>query len=160
MELRKLNQIDLPILFQLIQANKKVLLPWIKWVETINTLDDLSAWYQQIKAPIIYLVMVEQQVVGMTDISQISHENKRGEVGIWLAKNVQKKGYAKKALLKLEDIASKQYGLSELEMMIAPDNQASLRLATNLNYCEQDPITSWKDQRIIWRIFNKKIKKR
>lgn len=160
MELRKLNQIDLPILFQVIQANKKGLLPWIKWVETINTLDDLSAWYQQIKAPIIYLVMVEQQIVGMADISQISHENKRGEVGIWLAKNVQKKGYAKKALLKLEDIASKQYGLSELEMMIAPDNQASLRLAMSLNYCEQDPITSWKDQRIIWRIFNKKIKKR
>lgn len=160
MELRKLNQIDLPILFQLIQANKKGLLPWIKWVESINTLDDLSAWYQQIKAPIIYLVMVEQQIVGMTDISQISHGNKRGEVGIWLAKNVQKKGYAKKALLKLEDIASKQYGLSELEMMIAPDNQASLRLATSLNYCEQDPIISWKDQRIIWKIFNKKIKKR
>lgn len=160
MELRKLNQIDLPILFQVIQANKKVLLPWIKWVESINTLDDLSAWYQQIKTPIIYLVMVEKKVVGMTDISQISHGNKRGEVGIWLAKNVQKKGYAKKALLKLEDIASKQYGLSELEMMIAPDNQASLRLATSLNYCEQAPITSWKDQRIIWRIFNKKIKKR
>lgn len=160
MELRKLNQRNLPDLFQVIQVNRDELSVWVKWIKTINTLEDLIAWYQQLNAPIIYLVMVEKKVVGMTDISQISHGNKRGEVGIWLAKNVQKKGYAKKALLKLEDIASKQYGLSELEMMIAPDNQASLRLATSLNYCEQDPITSWKDQRIIWRIFNKKIKKR
>ncbi len=69
----------------------------------------------------------------MIDIVRIEEDAKVGEIGYWMARKMQGKGYMTKAVLLLEQVAFAN-GFNRLEIRNDPENPNSVNVAKRAGY--------------------------
>lgn len=81
---------------------------------------------------ITYLLIHEQECLGLGTISHIHALHGTGNLGYWIRTDVTGKGLAVTLCQSLIKLAFAQMGMQRLELFIEPDNQPSLRVAEKL----------------------------
>ncbi len=74
------------------------------------------------------------EIVGMVDLFDYSPQHLRAGVGVLIAENYQKKGYATQALQLFHQYAFSHLNIKQLYTNISIDNSTSISLFEKLNY--------------------------
>ena len=125
-----------------VMDTQKLLHPWLPWAKESYSMKDemyfLKKWcidrYNK-KSGYAYLIRDKKtkQFCGVVDIIRIDEDAKVGEIGYWMAKRAQGKGYMTKAVLLLEKTAFKM-GFNRMEIKNEPQNQKSVNVAQRAGY--------------------------
>lgn len=116
--------------------------PWLPWAkddysleDEINYLNDWCGTHWKDKTGFTYLIRDKKthKFCGVIDIVHIEEKAKVGEIGYWLAKTAQGKGYMTKAVLLLEKVAFEN-GFNRMEIRNATQNIQSVNVAKRAGY--------------------------
>ncbi|WP_137624719.1 GNAT family N-acetyltransferase [Lactiplantibacillus pingfangensis] len=131
---------DAEPLFDLVDANRQHLKPWMPWVDATATVADERHFIEtmltkQAKAEVfIATIVVDGEVAGMIDVHNISAVNHHGEIGYWLGQTVVGKGVMTKALERIEEIAFTELDLHKLNLAADVANDRSRAVAERRQY--------------------------
>ena len=110
--------------------------PWMPWCHPALTVDDSRAWlllqvtaFERGEAYEFAIVSAAGRLIGGCGINQIDRENRRANIGYWVRTSATRRGAATAALGLVRDFAFGRTNLVRLELVIACDNAASLRVA-------------------------------
>lgn len=89
------------------------------------------------------IIESEGMPVGIVDITDFDPRNMRAEIGIIILKEHQNRGIAYKALMLVEQYASRVLRLHQLYAIIPENNTPSLRLFDKSGFRCQSTLTDW-----------------
>ena len=120
----------------------ELLKPWLPWAtDGYSMKNEMSFLNEQCvkrfneKSGYAYLIRDRKtrQFCGVIDIIRIEENAKVGEIGYWMAKKAQGKGYMTKAVLALENVAFEN-GFNRMEIKNEPQNVKSVNVAQRAGY--------------------------
>ena len=137
--LRPVAASDADQLYRLIEANRAYIARWLPWVDSIRTLDDERLWIERMadvdehdrEQP--YAIENGGVVVGGIGIT-IEPMNHAGEIGYWIAEEMQGKGIVTRSCRALVDHAFKSRGLHRLFIRTDPENGRSRAIPERLGF--------------------------
>ena len=136
---------DAQALFDLIDANRDHLRPWMIWEHTTKSVDDTRTFIQScLDAPIDIEgngIWVAGDLAGGIGI-EIDTLSNSGEVGYWLAKPYEGRGVITRACERFFDMAFDELGLHRMELQAASENARSRAVAERLGMREEG---IWRD---------------
>ncbi len=136
--LKRVELTDADRLFAVIDANRAVILPWMRWVNEVTDVEVLRGmigdWLKQTAETGCMTLGVELngELVGAVFHIRPDKVNNVVEVGYWLAKSARGRGVATRAVRKMLDITFGDLGFNRVNVRVAPQNRASLALAERL----------------------------
>ncbi|MBP5277361.1 MAG: GNAT family N-acetyltransferase [Prevotella sp.] len=89
------------------------------------------------------MIEVEQQVVGMIDLTAFDPRHNRAEVGIVIQQPFRHQGYATQALQQLIDYSRNVLHIHQLYAYIATDNDYSLQLFRKAGFIQTAVLKDW-----------------
>ena len=125
-------------LFTVIDANRQVILPWMRWVYEVTeptvVKEHLIGWVKQTAETGCMSLGIELEgvLVGVVFHVRPDTVNKQVEVGYWLAESARGKGIATRAVRAFIDVTIRELGFNRVIIRIAPGNKASLAVAERL----------------------------
>ncbi len=89
------------------------------------------------------MICVDGEAVGMVDLYDVDSMNRRAGVGIIIAPETRRKGYALRALNLLSDYSKRELGLHQLWAITIDENVASRELFHRALYSVSGRLRSW-----------------
>ena len=126
-------------LFELVDANRAYLARWLPWVDSIRTLEDERRWVERMADPDEhdreqpYAIVYKGAVVGGIGIT-VEPMNRSGEIGYWLAEDMQGQGIVTRACRALVDHAFQSRELHRLVIRTDPENGRSRAIPERLGF--------------------------
>jgi ribosomal-protein-serine acetyltransferase len=126
---------DAQALFDLIDANREHLRPWMIWEQTTKSPDDARTFIQSCLDEPVSIegngIWVDGDLAGGIglDIDTLSNS---GEIGYWLAKSYEGRGIITRACERFFDMAFDELGLHRMELQAAAGNARSRAVAGRL----------------------------
>ena len=127
-------------LFVLVDANRTYLKEWLPWVEGTKTPNDsrnflknarrFSFGGQQFHTLIIY----KGKIIGLAGFNAIHKKHQKGEIGYWIAEDMQGKGIVTKAIKCLIVYGFKHLDLNRILIRVSTKNLKSKRVAQRLGF--------------------------
>ena len=110
---------------------------WLPWCHNEYSEDDAKSWINNcqinIENDIAYDIAIfsvkEGILIGGISINQIDKRNKIGNIGYWIRKTYQNRGYATGAVKLIKEIGFNTLKLNRLEIVILENNIGSRRVA-------------------------------
>lgn len=99
---------------------------------TAKQLLDTLEEQRKIGYGVCYLLIWQQQCLGMGIVNYIHPIHKTANMGLWLVPEARGKGVAYTLCQRLIDLATQPLKLNRLEYLTLPDNHASIKLAQSL----------------------------
>ena len=137
--LRPVAASDADHLYRLIETDRTYLEAWMPWVEHVRTRDDEREWAERIarvedgdrEQP--YAIVYDGAIVGGIGII-LEPLNRAGEIGYWLAEDMQGRGIATRACHALVDHAFRSRGLHRVVIRAALENRRSRAIPERLGF--------------------------
>ena len=125
---------DAKDLFALVDSNRDYLRRWLPWVDTIRSAKDYRPWIDGRAGGNEYrlLIVYKRAVVGATGVSNLDSPNKAGEIGYWLAENMQGRGIVTRTCRALLDYAFDELEINRMQIRVATGNKKSLAIPERL----------------------------
>jgi ribosomal-protein-serine acetyltransferase len=138
--LRSYKPEDAPELFRCINESRAHLRPYLGWVDATTKPEHSlqfiqSAIAQQAVGEAMALgifLQQERQLIGGIGMHNWSHELKRAQVGYWISKEAEGRGFMHRSAVRFLDFLFRKVGLNKVEMHVVPHNKRSLELAVRL----------------------------
>jgi ribosomal-protein-alanine N-acetyltransferase len=86
-------------------------------------------------------------VLGSIEVTLQDWRNGRGEVGYWVASWARGQGVARRAVLLVSRWAFEDLGLSRLELLVEPGNDASQRVAESAGFTREGMLRSYREMK-------------
>ena len=127
---------DAEDLFALVDSSRDYLRRWLPWVDGIRSARDYRPWIEGRAGGNEYrlLIVYKGAVVGATGISDLDSPNKAGEIGYWLAENMQGRGIVTRTCRALLNYAVGELGMNRMQIRIATGNKESLAIPERLGF--------------------------
>ena len=125
-----------------VRDSLELLKPWLPWAtDEYSMKNEMSFLNEQCierwnnKSGYAYLIRDKKthKFCGVIDIIRMNEDAKLGEIGYWLAKSAQGKGYMTKAVLLLEKMAFEN-GFNRIEIRNEPENVKSVNVPKRAGY--------------------------
>jgi RimJ/RimL family protein N-acetyltransferase len=94
-----------------------------------------EGWSQGTSANFAIIGAAGEDILG--SIGVICHEEGAASIGYWVAQGARGRGIASEALRLISRWALRTFGLERLELVTAPDNEASQRVAENAGFTRE-----------------------
>lgn len=127
---------DIDSHYDAVRESMTDLLPWIPWCRPGYALDDARTWVaaqiQEFAQSSSFEFVVEDEdgrFLGGCCLNKIDRANRRANLGYWIRTSASGRGVASEAVRRLRDWGFAETDLIRLELFIAVDNKASLRVA-------------------------------
>lgn len=127
-------------LFALVDANRTYLQEWLPWVTHTKTPQDsrrflkearqFSFGGQQFHTVIIY----KEKIIGLVGFNAIHKRHKKGEIGYWIAQDMQGKGIITKAVKRLMSYGFKHLDLNRILIRVSTENLKSKQIPQRLGF--------------------------
>jgi ribosomal-protein-serine acetyltransferase len=145
------NQLTLELLedkhsaaiFNLALESREHLQEWLPWV---NYMNDVSFIQNYIKGSqqrnkdgyeYAFAILEEDRVIGRIGVHKIDMQNKIGEIGYWIGKNVQGKGSVTKSCKALIGFCFKELQLNRIEIKCGTENIRSQSIPEKLGFTKE-----------------------
>lgn len=116
--------------------SRRDLEPWMPWCHAAFAVEDAQNWAsRQVEAfqnEIEFEFVIldrEEQLVGGCGLNKIDRDNKRANLGYWIRSSATAQGYAAEAVRLLVAWAMANTDLQRIEVVVAVENERSLRVA-------------------------------
>ena len=130
-------------LLALVDKNRAYLRQWLGWVDATNSLEDIRFFAKNglqqfannegFQAGIWY----KGQVAGCIGYHPIDWDDRKVEIGYWLAEDMQGKGLMTSACRTLVTYAFDEWGLNKVEIHCAVGNTRSRAIPTRLGFTQE-----------------------
>lgn len=142
-ELRTFDIQDAEELYALIDTNREHLHRWMGWIDTTTSVENMRSfiWHSQARlaqdngfnAGIFH----RGRLVGVIGFHYIDHEDRKTEIGYWLAASMQGKGLMTRACRAMVDYAFSELGLNRVEIQVATGNLRSRAIPERLGFTQE-----------------------
>jgi ribosomal-protein-serine acetyltransferase len=130
-------------LLAVVDQNREYLRQWLRWVEATKTLEDVKAYIQRslqyyatnngFKAGIWY----QGQLAGGVSFHHVDWDNRKLEIGYWLAPNFSGKGIMTKTCRALVDYAFTELKINRINIVAAIANTKSRAIPERLGFTQE-----------------------
>jgi len=139
--IREWTVADAPVLFDLIDANRRHLLRGHqRWAATTRTADDAKIFLEKATSPETLartlggVIEFHGTAVGALTLHGLDSPNKAAEFGYWLAEEAQGKGIVTRGCTALMATAFRERGVHRIVILAASDNVRSRAVAERLGF--------------------------
>ena len=135
--LRPFNKDDAPGLTQAVQKSIQELLPWMSWCHKDYNQQDALRWLKTLPPAwengtdygFAITSVREEEILGGCGLSFVNKLFRFSNLGYWVRSDRRGEGIACRAAKLLARFGFEQVGLLRVEIVVAVENQASLRVA-------------------------------
>jgi ribosomal-protein-serine acetyltransferase len=134
---------DAEEMFKVVDENRNHLQEWLPWVSGIKTIEDerkaLEKNVQDFRdsKELNLTIRDNGNIIGRIGVHYIHWEDKRTEIGYWLAESVEGKGIMTKACKTLLDYLFGSLKLHRIEILCSTENERSFAIPERLGFtCE------------------------
>ncbi len=127
---------DAEALYAGVRTSMADLMPWMPWCHPNYAIDETRAWLEAQVAAFadgrafeFAIVSTAGQFLGACGLNGIDREHRRANLGYWVRSDLTRRGVATGAVLLLRDWGLACTDLVRMEIVVAVENQASLRVA-------------------------------
>ena len=108
----------------------------LPWIDRIRSAKDYRPWIDSgtVEQEYRLLIVYKGAVAGATDIRGLSSPNKVGEIGYWLAENMQGRGIVTRTCRALLDYAFDELEFNRMQIRVATGNRKSLAIPERLEF--------------------------
>ncbi len=143
LSLELLEPLHAPELFKLVDANRDHLKPWMPWVDSTKSEKDILTFinsgldnYAKRNGFQLGLI-VEKKMVGILGLHYINWTSGHTEMGYWLSKEYEAKGFMTAAVAALIDKLFSHYKLARVEIRANSENLRSRAIPKRLGFLEE-----------------------
>ena len=132
------NLYDAEEIFRLVEKNRLRLREWLPWLDSTKTVEDTRSFISESLIlhakgnSIQNVIIADNQIVGLVDVSWINRENKSADIGYWIDIDAGGKGILTCAVAELIEIAFGAMGAHRIQIRAATGNLKSCAVATRL----------------------------
>lgn len=131
-----------------IDSNRLFLREYLLWVDKTNSIEDChkasdmfrDGWNQSETFAYSLVLKETGRAVGSIDLHNVNQDNKRAEIGYWLAERYNGRGLMSRAVQLIEKQAFSA-GLHRLEIRLQKENLPSARVAERNGYVLEGTLT-------------------
>ena len=140
LSLEKIEEKHIFPLYELANRNKDHLRPWLGWVDYMKDISFMEKFVartiknQDDGEELAFVIVEDEKLVGRIGLYKIDSYNKSAEIGYWLDKDEEGKGFTTMACRQLCDYAFTQMKMHRLEIRCAVNNEASKKLPVRLGF--------------------------
>ena len=133
-------------IFDLVDENRLYLREWLSFVDRMQTLgfaeNFVNSTIQRNHDGIefAFVIVENDKVIGRIGVYEINGPNKIGEIGYWLAENLQGKGIITKSCKALIDFCFSDLQLNRIEIKCGTENFKSKTIPEKLNFTKEGVI--------------------
>jgi ribosomal-protein-serine acetyltransferase len=130
-------------LLNLVNANRNYLKKWLIWVDHMQTVEDFQQHINLTKQKAAlgsdfgYAIFYNEKIAGRIGMHHINRQHMIGEIGYWLAEDMQGKGIIAKCCTALINHAFKELGLNRIELKCGLENSKSRAIAEKLEFTRE-----------------------
>jgi ribosomal-protein-serine acetyltransferase len=141
--LEMLQVIHAESLFNLVNANRDHLRTWLPWVDQMKTVANFRHHIIETnkraadRTDFGFAIVIDRNIVGRMGLHNINHHNKIGEIGYWLAADMQGKGIVSRCCTSLITHAFTVLGLNRIEIKCGTGNLKSKCIPEKLGFKEE-----------------------
>ena len=153
LKLELLEDVHSDELFELVVQNKWHLDPWMPWVETTRSVDDIKVFiqngieqYGQRNGFQLAIIKINR-IVGVVGLHYIDWSAGKTEIGYWLSQDVEGQGIMTKALKALIARLFESCKLRRIEIKADPRNHRSRAIPKRLGFLEEGILKQAMDYR-------------
>jgi ribosomal-protein-serine acetyltransferase len=138
--LKRLKFESAPLIFDVIDSNRKKLRKWLPFVDSTRKVEDTEMFIKSIsqtssgKQDLIYEIWTENDFAGLVALKEIDHWNKKTELGYWMDPHFEGMGIMTKCCRALTDYAFNQLGIYRVQIKTATGNAPSARIPEKLGF--------------------------
>ena len=136
--LRRPTLEDAEDLFALVDSNRQHLRRWLPWVDFVASVEDERLWVETHlaeDAPEFVLLMVYKgDVAGAVGIRGRGSRSRRGEIGYWIAENMQGRGIVTRSCRALVDYMFERLNMNRVVIRASADNARSRGIPHRLGF--------------------------
>ncbi len=142
-ELRSFEIQDAEELYALVDTNREHLYRWMGWVDTTASVEQMRAFIRHSQARQAQEngfnagIFHRDRLVGVIGFHYVDHEDRKTEIGYWLAASMQGKGLMTRACRAMVDYAFRELGLNRVEIQVAIDNLRSRAIPERLGFTQE-----------------------
>ncbi|MFF9690576.1 GNAT family N-acetyltransferase [Streptomyces sp. NPDC014623] len=124
------------------------LTPWLPWAHTVVDTESARQFLQRyaesqaVDGGRIYGIWLDDVLVGGTLFRVFNPQQGACELGAWLAPEAQGRGLVTRAASAMIDWAVSVRGISRVEWLVSPDNEASIAVAKRLGMTREGVLRS------------------
>jgi diamine N-acetyltransferase len=90
-----------------------------------------------------FVIRAEGKAIGLIDLFDFSPRHRRAEMGVAILKDEQGKGYAKEAILLLQQYCSETLGMHQIYCTVPADNTASIAMLKTTGFIQIALLSEW-----------------
>ena len=136
--LRRPTLEDAAGLFALVDSNRQYLRRWLPWVDFVASLEDERQWVQTHlaeDAPEYVLLMIYKgEMVGAVGIRGRGSRSRSGEIGYWIAENMQGRGIVTRSCRVIIDYMFERLNMNRVVIRASADNVRSRGIPHRLGF--------------------------
>lgn len=133
-------------LYEAVNENREHLRPWMPWVESTKSVDDIRAFISATLSQVTNdsgfqtAILRKKKIVGVIGMHKIDWRNKSTSLGYWLAKDAQGKGTMTKACAAYISHSFSDLSLHRVEIRCATQNSKSRAIPERLGFAAEGTI--------------------
>lgn len=145
-------------LCQIINSQEMAYLPEMVSISTdsentLKCLRDYESKFKHTGAP-DFFILYQGDIAGVIGFHPWNKGSEVAELAFWVAPNFQRIGIASSVVSFVMSFAFKEYQLKRIELLIEPENEASLKLAIKCNLTQgEDRIEKTKEGSLTYKYF-------
>lgn len=141
--LKRLDQEDAEVIFNLVDKNREYLREWLPWVDSNTTIEEtrilIKSTDDQHNQNFGFQCSIwfRGEIAGIIGFHKIDWMNRNVEIGFWLGEKFQGNGIITKCCKVLLDIAFYDYDLKRVQIRAATGNKKSNAIIERLGFIKE-----------------------
>jgi ribosomal-protein-serine acetyltransferase len=138
-----LDEIHAGSLLNIVNANRAYLRAWLPWVDQMQTVANFKQYIIETnkraaeETDFGYAIIIDKNIVGRMGMHRINRQNKIGEIGYWLASDLQGRGIVTKCCRALIDHGFTVLDLNRIEIKCGVGNDKSMAIPEKLQFKQE-----------------------
>jgi len=137
--LRQATVRDAAALYQIIDSQRAYLREWLPFIDMSNSVNVTELYLQSMTAPgnttdLLFVMVYQQEVVGLIGFKEIDNFNKKLEIGYWLSEVMQGKGIMRKGCTAMVRHAFDKMEMNRVQIKVGVGNNKSSNIPKKLGF--------------------------
>ncbi len=138
--LREIEMSDANQVFKIINRDREYLREWLPFIDYTRIVEDTEMFIKNVysqpgeKQEIVYVIIYENEIVGLTSYKNIDRSNYKVEIGYWLSFDKQGFGIITNCCKKMIDFAFTTMHMNRIMIKCAINNSKSSKIPKKLNF--------------------------
>lgn len=139
LHLRQATPHDAAALYQLIDSQRPYLREWLPFIDMSNSVSVTELYLQSMTAlgnstDLLFVMVYQQEAVGLIGFKEIDHFNKKLEIGYWLSEELQGKGIVRRSCETMLQYAFDNMAMNRVQIKVGVGNNKSSNIPKKLHF--------------------------